>query len=130
MKSENKTQKKATGQNYLKSKLMIIGITVIGTFILSGCQETSMVRSTSLPNLSHSDEKIYTMAEFSSEYGVYENETPQTNTLNGVYMAGTKAYAEKLMSMCENSDTHILNPSTSHLSDQVNGSVPILIILF
>ena len=89
-----------------------------------------MVRRTSLPNLSPDTEKIYTLAEFPSDDGVYENETTQNNGTGSVYLVGTESYAEKLMSIYENGEKHILNANTSRLGDEVNSCVPILMIAF
>lgn len=39
MESKNRLQGKITERNNLKTKLLVIGITALGAFVLSGCQE-------------------------------------------------------------------------------------------
>jgi len=130
MKANLKIQKITTVQNNPTIKLIAIGITVISTFILSGCQETAMTLKTSLPTPSLTEEKIYAMAEFSSDYGVCNNETTQNNSTGSLYLVGTKTYAEKLMSMYGNNEKHRLNTSTNRLGNEVNRCVPIMMIAF
>lgn len=58
MKPEITIQKTISDRSRLATQLMFIGITVIGAFLLSGCQETSMVHNASFQNLPLPEKKF------------------------------------------------------------------------
>ena len=79
-----KRKKNRNVQSSLKIRLLIIGITAIGTLVLSGCQETSMTSNTSSPNISL-NKRIYTLAEIYSKSKYNETKTNQNNGTKDLY---------------------------------------------
>jgi len=127
MKPEDKKHEKTAEQSNLKIKLLVIGITIAKILALAGCQEADIVHKTPLLNDSLCTENMYTLSVYPSNREFYENEANQTNGTKGVYLVGTKTYAEKLMSLYENSDIPKLNSGQGRTNDT---GVPLLLITF
>lgn len=130
MKARNRKQEKRNVQSSLKVRLLVIGITSIGAVFLSGCQETSMTGNASSSNISRI-KRIHTLAENLSRFERTENKTNENKEPEKVYFVGTQSYAEKLMSMYENSKVPTLNDSSNNWDQRRRSvGVPILMIEF
>ena len=124
MKTQLTNQKNRTNG---KVKVLIGAIAAIGVLTVSGCQEAAAVtRSQVVPlqNQSVSSDKVLTLAVFP------ENETVTLVEQRNVYLVGTQSYADKLMSIYEDSDIPPLPVNTSRVGNQQASCVPLLMITY
>lgn len=121
MKSQN-TKK----QLHVKSKALMIMVT-IAILAFSGCQEASTVTNVqraSIQNQPTMSDRIVTLAVFPEKDSFTHTE------LKDIYLLGTRSYAEKLMSIYEESSIPTLPANSNHLSYENPGCVPILVITY
>ena len=124
MKTKQTNSKNQTNRN---SKILIGVLTVIGTLVISGCQETStftQFQATPFQKQTVATDKVLTLAVFP------EKEPKVTIGKQNVYLVGTQSYVDKLMATYEDSDIPTLPTRSSHLGHENLGCVPLLMITY
>ncbi|RKY10312.1 MAG: hypothetical protein DRP56_01365, partial [Planctomycetota bacterium] len=102
-------------------------IAVISVMLLSGCQEASTltrVQTAPFQKQSASSDKILTLAVFP------DTETVTHTDRQDMYLVGTQSYADKLMSIYQDSNIPALPANASRLGHENPGCVPILMVTF
>ncbi len=120
---------KAHQQNQTNSNVKVmIGLTaIISILTFCGCQETSTTtrhQATSIQNHSSSSDKIQTLAVFP------DTDMATLTDRQDMYIVGTQSYADKLMSIYEDSDIPALTVNPSRSEHENRDCVPILMVTF
>ena len=118
-----------TKQNQIRVRGKVLSglISIIAMIAVSGCQEAATVTNGQMSYLQNRpvmSDKIVTLTVFPEEKSVTLTEQKD------IYLVGTQSYAQKLMSMYEDSDIPTLPTYTSQRGNQGTKCVPILMITY